>query len=58
MKAVVKEVTYTLEDLNDIEVEIKKQWKKGWRVIEKGEVKDSFLFAPKDEITIVFARRN
>lgn len=54
MNAYQKTIIYVLDDLNEIEKEIEKQWSEGWRVFKKGEVTKSYLYPCKKEIEIVY----
>ena len=54
MKSYSKHITYVLENISEIDVEIEKQIKKGWYVFKKSDITDSYLYPTKKEIEITY----
>jgi len=57
MKAYSKTITYTLDELSEIDNEIEIEYKNGWEVFKRSEVKNSYIFPPKKEVEITYLLR-
>jgi len=57
MKAYSKTITYTLDELSEIDNEIEIEYKNGWKVFKRSEVKNCYIFPPKKEVEITYLLR-
>lgn len=58
MKAYSKTITYILETMSEMDLEIELESKNGWKVFKISELKNSYVFPPKKEIEITYLLRN